>query len=289
MQKTVNGLRYILLIFSLLSAFSFQTLGIDKNFRSRFLNQEMFKGKVKSIVQEYRAVVYDEDFDLEESSYTKNIKEFDINGNILSDITYNKKGIKQIITYKYNESGLLTEITRHETSSNITYTSIYTYDSNDNILESMLTTGRDSDYYQKEEYKYDLNGLVIESISTLKYGENIVINRFTYSYDKSSKLIEERVYDSNNIFQIKNSNIYDTKGNLIRIEFVTKDGKTGISHISTYDLNNLKLSERIPAGMSDVFCKFKYDEKGNITEIAYSAPNSLDIVTSKSVRVIQYY
>lgn len=289
MQKITNGLRYFLLVFSLSSAFSSQTLGMDKNFKSRFLHQEMFKGKVKSIVQEYRVVVFDEDFDLEESSYTKNIKEFDINGNILSDITYNKKGIKQIITYKYNESGLLTEITRHEISSNITYTSIYTYDSNDNILESMLTTGGNSNYYLKEEYKYDLNGLVIELKSTLRYGENLLINRFTYSYDKSSKLMEERIYDSKNILQLKNSNIYDTKGNLLRIEFVNKDGNTGVSQISTYDINNLKLSERFSAGMSDVFCKFKYDEKGNITEMSYYDPSGLDMVKSKSVRVLQYY
>jgi hypothetical protein len=199
----------------------------------------------------------------------KQINKYDTQGNIIESYEYNSKGdLSQKTIYKYDTQGNVLEKSNYNSEGNITKKIIY------NDLESVCYSYgyrkgmAEKDFYEKYNKKHN----IIKREEYAHYDrKDSLCTKYTYRYDDREKLIEECHYSYKGCYgntsdsEIKNSFIYDDKGNLTKkiCEYQHRE-----KEIKTYE--------------------YKYDSKGNWTwKTMYEGEAKLPVIIAE--RIIEYY
>lgn len=115
------------------------------------------------------------------------------------------KGEEEYI-YKLNKSGLYTEIEDNESKT------VFTYDTNDNLISSKKTY-KDKDLIYNTENKYNSENNLTSSITT-RNGEPY--REFTYSYTETGNTYSVVRHDDKGELYWDDTVVYDTDGNLVQ-------------------------------------------------------------------------
>jgi len=219
--------------------------------------------------------------------------EYDESGKILKETQYLVKSGEawNIVEYKYNEKGLLTDIiTKYYDKIS---TKSYTYNDNGNLLtytyydskgklneseeciyndKGILTTKYT--YNGKEKDIYDENGKVIEIILIYEDGKERTFKKLQYDENNNIKKCTEYRYDGKVFYTIYT---YDDNANLLNITEYDDTDTPSIWIKNEYDENNnlLKTIEYNNNKISGTEEK-KYNENDLlIEEISYSSDNTI--------------
>lgn len=218
-------------------------------------------------------------------------------------------GIKTI----YNEFGNQVELLTYDENQKIVSTWKYTYDEENNLLESNFSddmVSRKTSYAYKDEnqrissreyvndklvkettYVYDDVGNVIESKAS--FMESNGKSKSVYVYDDKGHLRETNIYDEKDELQLKQLYTYNEAGQEIQQSIFTGDNAPSYKRKSTYDDKGNKIKDAAFTGdgvvnPSDTYkYKYEYDEKGNWkTKIRY---NYNDVADQFIEQKITYY
>jgi antitoxin component YwqK of YwqJK toxin-antitoxin module len=163
-------------------------------------------GRVKSLMGfRYRAVL---DFGaLKKGSLTvKEIANFNNNGNVTEQKTYNPDGrLSSKSTYKYDLKGNKTELFTYNSNGSLISKETFKYDTKGNKKE-VYSFNSDGSLSSKGTYKYDYKGRMIEMNGSSKD---------SYKYDETGNMIEHKAYESNGNLLSKYIIKNDVKGRMI--------------------------------------------------------------------------
>ena len=139
------------------------------------------------------------------------------------------------------------------------------YDSAERFGEIQEIQKIDGSLFNKETYKYDTKGNLIEDNSY--YSDSSLNCKWTYKYDDKDNRIEANGYSANGSFNEKYINKYDDKDNRIEAIWYKSDGKLEFKYIMKYDYkSNLIEKNGYNADGSLEYkriFKYEFDEKGN--------------------------
>lgn len=193
----------------------------------------------------------------ENASFISEIKEFDLNGNLLKETKFIDKDIIALQTsYQYDEKGNLIEIMNIDKEEGTTETTRYEYDLKNRLIKE------ETDYYQGFKtilvHIYDNTKVTINSIDEDDEVEESTIQEF----DDNGNIISEIKLDDNGKLVSKIVNQYDHRGKIIRKDEFEKKEKLSKSHIYYYDndekLNGIKTTNR--KGKLLDWVRIEYDE-----------------------------
>lgn len=177
----------------------------------------------------------------------------------------------ETIEYKYDNKELLIEKKTYNSLDELTDLYIYEYDNNGNKIKE--------EYYSRDilahvyNYKYNEKGICIEEIYI---DDGVLDSKTEYKYDECGNLIEEtRTKLTTTIYDDPNENgnivyyecIYTPNGELSKAyksKFNPFTGEDFEEHVVVEDLENIKKVDLTPEKNL-----YKYDEKGNLTEIIF--------------------
>jgi uncharacterized protein YkuJ len=150
----------------------------------------------------------------------KEEKEFDLNGNIIKNVTYGpKEKVFMIENRSYSLTGKLLEENKIEVLANNTIVNTFIYDKKDNLLEER--TVQNGKMTSRTAYEYDVKNNLIRK---QRYNSNNTLDYyFEYVYGSKDQLQTETFYYQNLKYSVVNYN-YDTVGNKIKEEHIDKDG-----------------------------------------------------------------
>jgi YD repeat-containing protein len=193
----------------------------------------------------------------EDASFVSEIKEFDINGRLLTEIkNTDKDNIAMQTSYKYDEIGNPLEIINVDKEEGTTETTKYEYDEKARLIRE------ETDYFQGFKtilvYTYNDKKITINSIDEDDEIEESTIQE----YDDTGNLLSETKLDDNGKLVSKIVNQYDHRGKIIRKDEFEKKEKLSKSHIYYYDndeqLNGIKTTNR--KGKVLDWVRIEYDE-----------------------------
>lgn len=292
----------LLLITSNLYAQKYESFDNKWNYSKNALETYNLKGKVKSI-KEYSLKPKKLNSETNVYEFVKPeikdtiayIKEvfFDRNGNI----TKIKKN--QIIESMFGGTGFYEERRRYNKTGQIKNISFYT-EYSDKIKDQKITVIPNSNpkkviintsewkkgldnYTAERELTYDKNGNVIKEAVL---SDSVIGGKgFTeYNYNNTNDLIQQNIFDKNNIKEIQWDYKYDDNSNLIQTTFLRlEDSDSSKKTLQNDDNGNVILIEG--EWDSETF-KYQYDSFGNWVsrdKFVYK------IIKYKIMRVVEYY
>ena len=182
---------------------------------------------------------YDENGQITSLSDTIGIYEkmtYDSEGNVLTKTN----GAGETFYYSYDNQNRCSSVTikRFENGKEISLTSRYTYDSADNIVQSVDNAGNIT------TYEYDANGNQIASVDSKN-------RRISYEYDDQANLIKI-IYPDGSFESFE----YDANGNNI-----AATDRSGLKITMTYDKLDRMISKSYADGNKE---SFYYDAVGNV-------------------------
>lgn len=187
-----------------------------------------------------------------------------------------KGDLKDVVVYKFNEKGDLTEKQFTEGNWNKKLIRTYQYNEKGQIVEA-----NDSD--NRIIYKSDSKGNVIEEAVYTRDGD--LKNKSTYLYDVNNREIEERTNISGT--QTKTQFKYDINGNKNQEILYIGDSKFGTSAIK-YDSKGNPIEEIVDS-QAKIKQQYKYtfDEKGNfLIKSVYGSSSYGDLKYEMSAKEI---
>jgi hypothetical protein len=224
-------------------------------------------GKIKSENAVKTDFMYNEENDewIEAKSYTISYNEFDENGNLTKERSYNSSGeFHEFNDYVYDEKGILIEKVIYLDEDEIAERSIYTNDESGKPVKKTTIYQESSEDYTDFIYndagklivkaRKDEDGYVEEK-ETAEYNGELLISELSYGLD--NELIQKTVYT----YDEKGNNIstnYDDylDGEKSRVEYVINEAGQR-EKILTYNSENLLIAKSL----------FEFDEKNRISEI----------------------
>ena len=199
---------------------------------------------------------------------------YDINGDVLKEVSTSADGNQTVTEYTYDANRNLIKKVRTEPSGD-KYSLEYTYDQSGNMIRE-ISTSYDGIRYTKD-YSYDSSGKLIK-----KTTENDTVD---YVYNDKGWLIKE-IEAYVNGGQITRDYTYDRSGNMIKKVFTSGNGDT-VTTDYVYDSENRQIKETETAeyGVSYVIETF-YDENGNRTKFVLTQSNSRQTVEFKQYELV---
>lgn len=187
---------------------------------------------------------------------------YDEHGNIIRRIFVDSKGIETYEDNTYDENGLLIK----EVLTGPIFNSIYefSYDENNRLVEQ-TSSNASGVVASVERFTYDEHGNLIKD----EYEWDDVQIVTEYFYDEENRLVKEL---SRRQFGIDTINYtYDSKGNLIRTDFIDLDGDADVLSC-IYDENGNKLKHiHTYADGGSYTLEYSYDGNGNIVRREFSS------------------
>jgi hypothetical protein len=237
-------------------------------------------------------------------TYKDCYEEFDINGNSILKIEYNKKGvIKHKEASVYNANGKKTEDAEYDLKDNKnvkrTYqftgnvkTDCLEYDSNGTLIKKISYT-RDANGKKSGETITDAAGNLTKKI-TEEYNKNgkktirtetgkdgTIKHKETYTYDANGKVAEETEFDLKDNVNIKKSYKYNAyKDKTEEVEYNNVSGAVIKKTIYAYNADGSRTSEIVSDASGALIKKilFTYNSKKlKETKQTYSASGILEI------------
>lgn len=189
--------------------------------------------------------------------------------------------------YKYNNQGLLSEVTIKIHKTGDVQTQHYEYDENKRMIAYSDVSERHSQHFFQ---KYDENGKLIEK----KLLDTSRTSKTYYEVDDNGEITDEKHFDYSNAPNTDDSYIeryiYNELGQVI--EETTTDLEGNITYKYSYTYNkhgDLKASTTFSAKNNETYkytYTYKYDEQGNWIEKISLCDGELD---EEEKRIIQYY
>lgn len=225
------------------------------------------------------------DEEVEALSYPYLYREFDENGNLVQEMSYDTNGdIQEYYTYKYDERHRRVEVINYYDEEEISETIIYNYGDGDHPLEAkrVFADGSEDTIF----YTYDDAGNLVEKriVNDEDEEEEGEIWRFENNlevfyekreyeepvfreakeYDSSGRPILITVWEALDNRTIRQKIHYDSSGRQNRIERYNAEGKLATLIEVTEFLNDEPsvMKETGTGGVKTT--KFTYDDKGNI-------------------------
>jgi hypothetical protein len=198
------------------------------------------------------------------SNYISAVQEFDMEGHMLKESTFNADGEpEELNEYKYDEQGRLAEELIYFEAKEVAETHRFEYDGEQLLKEFVFYQDGSEDTIS---FTYNSEGKLIEKVLIDSDGEMESREKFEYS---GELLLHEEVLgpDEQPISDSRYS--YDEKGNLIEtILWTQEDGELG-RIVHEYDENGKRdCTERYnPSGQIVARTTFTLDEKGNVIEM----------------------
>jgi hypothetical protein len=256
--------------------------GLDKK-----NTETIIQNKIKSRTQ------YDDSY-IDGKQISKNAKtsyiRYNKYGNVIEQITYKSKDTLTFEVYEYNNLGNRTEYTKHSGGSLIiAYKKLSSYDKNNNLI---LETGYNGTENFKNVYEYDKNNKLIkieyylegnrldEKRTFVNVGDKTTVNVFNSTgnltskiglkHDKNDNLIEELTYGNKDEVLEKKNYTYDADNNLLD-ETKYRLDKFYYKVTYKYDSkgNITEIDEDNPNDGSYIKKMYKYDANGNLTEFSW--------------------
>lgn len=198
---------------------------------------------------------YDETGELQE----KLVYDYDENGRILKKFVHYLDGTVDTITYKYIGDNLSRKVLFNENGEKETEEQ-FSFNGDKMIKEEKFDYGK---LIEKNEFKYDLNGNLIETIRFKDGKFSKVVNEYdgkrnrtrTFTYNKKDKLIGKSLYE------------FDEAGNRIVVQEEDRFRKNTVK--MTYDENGNVTSQvemNSDGGLNYEVFK-KYDDESKLTEV----------------------
>ncbi|ALF23438.1 hypothetical protein [Fusobacterium nucleatum] len=258
--------KYLKLFFLMLLVFSYSYSGVISK---TDWSDKGLKGKVKTIVKtEYE---YDSSGKLE--NIWKTITDFNKKGYIIKESTFVNDGEREVITYKYDKDGLITEkvVKNFEDYARYKYKSEYTKDGN-LVMVIELSEKVGGLHSQYEKVTYDKTGKVINAIA---YVNGKLILDFTYIYNKKGQLIKAKNNKEPNYSEIitynyqkdgKYEKITNGLGRIVKIYYDKNGDEKEFIDILAFD------------SIPPVFHLEQYIKYKNITKDKYGNVTTIDSV-----------
>ncbi len=237
--------------------------------------------------------------EIEIKKHKSSYNEYDINGNLIKDISYNNdESINQMFVYKYNEDGYKQEEQLYydedeiadrktfETDKNGKTINAYnhytdgskdiikhTYDENNNLTEILLVDD-DGDIEEKQIYIYENGKITLKEITN---ENNETIIKEECKYNEKGDEIERTSFDAENKSFTKTQFIFNDNNEWSKI---LKHDREGILiEKSTYNYNDkgrlIELISESPQRKTRM--EFKEDDNENIIEqIEYNDNNEIN-------------
>jgi len=194
---------------------------------------------------------------------------FDINGNVIEDITGDENERPNIFR------------------NNICTKTYFKYDAKDNLIEQKDVKGRDTTL---TKYEYDSKN---RNIKTSIFWNGILQATSLIEYNNLGKIINEKYFESENL--VSNTEVkYNTKGQEIK-RIIYKNNKQTFTYENLYENNYLTLTTGYNLNNELIYLyKCKYDNLGHeIENLTFNGTDSIltttffdkNIKLSKKVRV----
>lgn len=186
-------------------------------------------------------------------------------------------------TYKYNEDGYLIEDSAVSGYTGPMHVISNIYDTKNNVVEYKFSDSRSpTTYINSFNYKYDLNGNVIEkTVSSYHDGKSSWRTKYNYRYNLKGSLVETVTF-LNGVLQTKEILKYDLKSR--PLEWIQFDsyGKQSFRFIHKYDTRgNIAEEIEYKYGVIKRRIFFKYDNNNNIIKIIFNLGIKYPLVTEK--------
>lgn len=224
-------------------------------------------GKIKSEKAVKTDFMYNEETEewVENKSYTISYNEFDPNGNVIKERSYNSAGeFHEFNDYVYDDKGFLIEKIIYLDEDEIAERAVYTNDASGKHLKKTTIYQESSEDYT--EYSYDNDGRIVEKVR--KDEDGYVEERATIEYN-GDKIIAEVNYGLENALIQKTSFVYDEAGNMVSAKYedyldgdITRTdtvyNEAGLREKTlTYDLEEHLVAKSV----------FEYDDRSRMIEV----------------------
>lgn len=272
MKKIVNN-------FILLFVF-FMITGCDELvYKGNDLDELHLTGSVKQLKEnDYKGV------GKERTLLTSSIRDFNENGNVVSDYRYKGKKLDYNVTCKYNKDGKIATKRIYQGDSIILQLT-WTYDKQRLVK---FEDAKKNGFIETTSYFYDDNGNCIKKLinSTWVMDKTLIRNRFVENlYDESNRCVEMKEYTDYDNDTIIKYYEYNNNGNLVVEKIVNANGSKQMKRMKYYR-NGIMKEEKLINGFDDEISEIKYfDQRGNLQKIEYYGNK---ILQSKKVFEYKY-
>lgn len=138
-------------------------------------------------------------FNKSEELVKKTASNYDKNGNLIDKIEYKANGdLKRKYTYKHDVNENIIEVNEYNANNKLSLKDIYNYDEEGNEIEHYVYWSN-GDLRIKWTSKYDEIGNKIESLE--HSGSGTINERNAYMYDNNRNLVERNLYDAYNVIE----------------------------------------------------------------------------------------
>ena len=214
------------------------------------------------------------------SQYARSTSEYDMDGNLIVHISFDKNG-NQGDTRKYLfESGNCTQYDFYSKQNDHTTTSVYRHDDNGNMIEQFDYSG-DRAIIHRPVYSYDTNNNFIEKNGFDR--EEKLSNKTIYKYENEGILSEDEYINYDEVGDIMYKTIikYNKDEKVIKISEYDSEENLESSNVFSYDEKGqkIKVVKLSGDGKENSSITYKYDENGNPIEKIFDYHYSLQKIT----------
>lgn len=223
--------------------------------------------KIKKIIVErkdllLKSVNSDE---LSENKYRHSSSEFDEEGNLIEEISFNRDDKpEQIQRFMYGLNNKLMEEQTLEADMDVVERKTYEYGEGDRLLKSYIHYTDGS--FDTLTWFYNAQGLVEKK--ELVDADGVLENTELFEY-QGDKVIRHAVYDADEEMLYEKTQVFDENGNVV--ETIEEDFETGtyMKKVNEYDNDGHRLESLTYNENDDLIARvvFFYDESGNMTEV----------------------
>jgi hypothetical protein len=209
---------------------------------------------------------------------------YDSLGNRIKELDFEPNGDLSIyITLKYNKDGYPIEEIVVSGYTGPMHVISNKYDTKNNVVEDKLSDSRSPKTYIKSfNYKYDLNGNVIEKTESNYEDSKLNWNRnYSYRYNSKGSLVEKLTF-LNGVLETKEFYKYDLKSRPLELIQYDIYGKQSCRVIHKYDTRD-NIAEEIEYryGVVERRILFKYDYNNNIIKTVINNGIKSPLITEK--------
>lgn len=184
-------------------------------------------------------------------------KEFDIDGNLLKNITYNEGNVKSVSDFEYHQGTSKENKTVYNEAGDVVSRTSHDYEIRNGRVEKEVSYDSTGDVIDIVEYSYDVNGNLVRRISIDPNSSHEIKIDFDYNYNSSGELIS-RITIRDGITSSRDSLLYISDYTLDIIKF---DGNGNRTNKITFRYNPqgriTSETERNPNG--EIIKRFHYD------------------------------
>jgi antitoxin component YwqK of YwqJK toxin-antitoxin module len=202
---------------------------------------------------------------VEGNHYVTATQEFDINGNLTSQRSFNRDGEPgENNEYSYDEKGRVKEELIYYEDNELAETHRYVYADDGKVLEEQIEyQGGAKDTVT---YSYNSSGKLLERKQIDEEGEIESLDK--YEYD-GELITQESIYNGDNELITDAKHTYDAKGNIVETIALSKERGEKIRTVYEYDEQGRRDCIEHYNGNGQVFARttYTFDESGNMTEM----------------------